>query len=151
MIITFGTCPCVFPTLLYSHAPSVLSAVRVQATCCVSMMTCTVSLSIFWRYTVMTTPISKSRLIRIFLYSVISPCCPLLAISAAGTLPKTVKVEELCILEVTIQIPNRLSQISEVNICTCTFMNLILRVLCTKTTCRIFFLCFSYTVTVVNS
>ncbi|MEQ2173302.1 hypothetical protein GOODEAATRI_030754 [Goodea atripinnis] len=47
-------------------------------------MTCTVSRSTLCRNTVMTTPISKSRLIRIFLYSVISPCDPERAISAAG-------------------------------------------------------------------
>lgn len=69
----------------YLQTPSVLSAVRVHATWRVSMMTCTVSRSNFCRNTVMTTPISRSRLIRIFLYSVISPCCPERAISAAGT------------------------------------------------------------------
>lgn len=70
-------------TTAHSQTPSVLSAVRVHATCWVSMMTCTVSRSAFCRNTVMTTPISISRLIMIFLYSVISPCCPLEAISAA--------------------------------------------------------------------
>lgn len=65
----------------YSQTPSVLSAVRVHATCRVSMMTCTVRRSAFCRNTVMTTPISRSRLITIFLYSVISPCCPKRAIS----------------------------------------------------------------------
>lgn len=75
-------CQC-FKNTSYSQTPSVLSAVRVQATCRVSMMTCTVSRSAFCRNTVMTTPISMSRLITIFLYSVISPCCPQQAIPAA--------------------------------------------------------------------
>lgn len=71
--------------MTYSQIPSYLSAVRVHATCWVSIMTCTVSRSAFCRNTVMTTPISKSRFSRIFLYSVISPCCPQQAISAAET------------------------------------------------------------------
>lgn len=71
--------------LKYLQTPSVLSAVRVHATWRVSMMTCTVRRSAFCRNTVMTTPISRSRLITIFLYSVISPCCPKRAISAADT------------------------------------------------------------------
>lgn len=58
----------------HSHTPSVLLAVRDQATCRVSMMTCTVSLSILCLNTVITIPISKSRLMRLFLYSVMSPC-----------------------------------------------------------------------------
>lgn len=74
-----------FTLLIYSQTPSVLSAVRVHATCRVSIMTWTVSRSTFCRNTVMTTPISRSRLIWIFLYSVISPCCPEWAISAADT------------------------------------------------------------------
>lgn len=78
-------CHCVLKNTTNSQTPSVLSAVRVHATCRVSMMTCTVSRSAFCRNTVMTTPISMSRLIRIFLHSVISPCCPLQAISAAET------------------------------------------------------------------
>ncbi len=82
----------------HSHTPSVLLAVRDQATCRVSMMTCTVSLSILCLNTVITIPISRSRLMRLFLYSVRSPCWTRPAITAFGhTLTNTSGCRKLLI------------------------------------------------------
>lgn len=103
----------------------------------------------------MTTPISKSRLIRIFLYSVISPCCPLLAISADGTehetSPGTFTGGQLCTRVVTIRMPDRQCNFHRDMRKLVTFMNLILNVLCTMTTCEISFFAFLTQNRVVNS